>query len=168
MLEKIVNLYGIDYLVREDGKIFSTHRFDKNGNPREIKQRLNPDGYLAITVGVENNRKSKTVHKIVADAFLPSSDKSLEVDHIDNNRLNNNLSNLQRLTHSENASKIPFERRSKCRKGSRNGRAILNEQDAIKIRQKYEEGYTIMDIAKMYGRGWTTISHVIKGETWAD
>lgn len=166
MKEKVINLYGIDYLVREDGKIFSTNRFDKNGKPKEIKQRLNPDGYLVVTVGVTNKRRVKPVHKIVADAFIPNFDKRFEIDHINDDRLDNNLSNLQWVTHSVNASKIPFERRSECRKGSRNGRAILNEQDVIKIRYMYENGMTIMQIAKIFGRGWTTISHVIRGETW--
>ena len=93
MLQKILNIYGVDYLVREDGKIFSTKKFDKDGNPKEIKQRLNLDGYYIVTVGDYKKRHTRTVHKIVADAFIPTEDKNLEIDHIDDNRLNNNLSN---------------------------------------------------------------------------
>ena len=168
MQEKIINLYGINYLVREDGKIYSTCKFDDSGNPIEIKQRLNPDGYYTITVGLTHNRRTRTVHKIVADAFIPTTDKTLEVDHKDDNRLNNHLSNLQWISHAQNVSKIPFERKSACRKGSKNGRAKLNEQDAEIIRKMYKDGMTIMEIAKRFERGWTTISHVIKGETWTN
>lgn len=168
MKEKIINLYGMNYLVREDGKIFSTNKFDENGNPVEIKQRLNPDGYLTITIGLTHIRRSRTVHKIIADAFIPTNDKTLEVDHIDNNRLNNHLSNLQWITHAENVSKIPFERKSNARRGSKNGRAKLNEQDITVIRRMYKDGMNIMQIAKEFKCGWTTISHVVKGETWVN
>lgn len=166
MLQKILNIYGVDYLVREDGKIFSTKKFDKDGNPKEIKQRLNLDGYYTVTVGDYKKRHTRTVHKIVADAFIPTEDKNLEIDHIDDNRLNNNLSNLQWLTHADNVSKIPFERKSACRKGSRNGRAKLNEQDAIDIRRMFNYGYTKAELSRMFNCGWTTIQHVIKNDTW--
>ena len=166
MREKITNICGINYLVREDGRIFSTHRFDKDGNPKEIKQRLNPDGYYSISVGKQESRSQKTVHKIVADTFIPSNDKSLEVDHKDNDRTHNELSNLQRITHAENVKKIPIERRSECRKGSKNGRAKLCEQDVKSIRRMFVEGYTKAELARQFNCGWTTIQHIIKGDTW--
>lgn len=166
MLEKIINLNGVDYLVRTDGKIFSTKKFNKDGSPIEIKQRLDHDGYYVITCGSDKQRSVKRVHRLLAEMFIPNDDKSLEVDHKDNNRLNNDISNLQWITHADNVSKIPFEIKSKCRKGERNGRAILNEEDIIVIRRMYKDGMSVMEIAREFGRGWTTINHVIKGETW--
>ena len=91
MKEKIVNYYGINYLIREDGKIFSTNRYDKDGHPKEIKQRLDKYGYLVVTLGSELNRKCKTVHRIIAETFIPNSDNNLEIDHKDDDKHNNNL-----------------------------------------------------------------------------
>jgi hypothetical protein len=44
----------------------------------------------------------KSVHKIVAEAYIPNPNKLNEIDHIDDNKLNNNSNNLQWITHKEN------------------------------------------------------------------
>lgn len=168
MKEKIVNYFGLNYLIREDGKIFSTNRFDKNGNPKEIKQRFDRYGYLVVTLGIESKRKCRTVHKIIAETFIPNNDRNLEIDHIDDNKCNNNLSNLQWITHFENVSKIPFERRSKSRKGSKNGMAKLNEMKVKNIRQLYLDGYSIKEIAQKYDCSYTNISAIVKGKIWKE
>lgn len=166
MKEKIVNLNGIDYLVREDGKIFSTNRLNKDGTPKEIKQRLDKYGYYVITYGTENNRKCKTVHRIIGETFMPNDDENLEIDHIDNNKLNNNLSNLQWVTHHDNASKIPFERRSICRKGSKNGRAKLNEQMVSEIRRMYKNGVSKKQICSQYPCSFSNLDNIINYKSW--
>ena len=60
--------------------------------------------YAAISLNIGG----KYIHKIVANAFLgekPSSDEKWVVDHIDENRMNNNIDNLQWLTNSNNLQK---------------------------------------------------------------
>lgn len=166
MKEKIVNYYGINYLIREDGKIFSTNRYDKDGHPKEIKQRLDKYGYLVVTLGSELNRKCKTVHRIIAETFIPNSDNNLEIDHKDDDKHNNNLSNLQWISHFENASKIPFERRSKCRKGSLNGRAKLDEEKVKRIRQLYEEDYSVKELAQIFDCSDTNIYAIVNNKIW--
>lgn len=75
---------------------------------RILKGRLGTTGYF--TVGLYKDKKQKThkVHKLVAIAFLghePNGFNGLIVDHLDNNRLNNKLENLQLITTRENNSK---------------------------------------------------------------
>jgi hypothetical protein len=64
-------------------------------------------GYRKFTLSKNFIKKTIEVHQLVAIAFLnhTPNGKKIVVDHIDNNRLNNRLDNLQLITHRENVSK---------------------------------------------------------------
>ncbi len=84
-----------------------------------------------------NNKKIKTypIHRLVAEAFLPNWDKSLQVNHIDGNKANNKVSNLEMCTQSQNI-KHAFEMKlmnaNHC-KGERNYRANFTNEQALEI-----------------------------------
>ena len=128
---------------------------------------MTKDGYMAITVGKTGFRKQKKVHRIIAEAFIPNPNHLPEVDHIDDNKLNNNVSNLQWISGFDNKAKIPFERRSACRTGSKNGNAKLSENDVVEIRRLYQKDhYNVSQLSEMFHCGWTTIKHIIDRDTW--
>ena len=92
--------------VSDHGRIKVTNNYnDKVKYPSLSLTGGHPDRrYLAIS----HNFGGKYVHKIVANNFLPPSPVTEDkwcVDHIDNDRLNNHVSNLQWLTHGENIKK---------------------------------------------------------------
>jgi len=72
-----------------------------------IKYQRIKQGYYCVKLRVNGKTKYCRTHQLIAMAFLnhtPNGYK-LVVDHIDNNPLNNSLSNLQVITHRENSSK---------------------------------------------------------------
>ena len=74
---------------------------------RILKPGKDTNGYLIVDLSKDSIRKNKTVHQLVAIAFLnhtPCGHK-IVVDHIDNNPSNNRLDNLQLVTTRENVSK---------------------------------------------------------------
>lgn len=68
------------------------------------KNWINTKGYEHITLTKESTGKSyrQSIHILVAEAFIPNPENKLEVNHIDGNKLNNRVDNLERCTRIEN------------------------------------------------------------------
>lgn len=81
------------YAVTSCGRIWSyrSKRFLKPGKDK--------DGYLFVMLGKGNPRK---VHRLVAEAYIPNPDNLKEVNHIDKNRQNNCLQNLEWCNRRQN------------------------------------------------------------------
>lgn len=75
------------------------YSIDKSGviinlnNDRKISQWLSSNGYYTVTLYKNNKRKNFKVHKLLANTFLNANNK--DIDHINNNKLDNRLSNLR-------------------------------------------------------------------------
>jgi hypothetical protein len=87
---------GTAYRIQSTGNVWST----------ESEQWLKPQdnkGYLEVDLKYEGYRVKAKIHRIVAMAFLPHPDPTKdEVNHIDGDRTNNDISNLEWVNHSEN------------------------------------------------------------------
>ena len=84
------------------------NRWKLKGKPRLLKMCINDRGYMVV--GLLNNGKQKTfkVHILIAMTFLnhkPDKTLNIVVDHIDCNKKNNSVSNLQLITNRQNLSK---------------------------------------------------------------
>ena len=93
---QIPNFEG--YYISKCGKVLST-RFKI---PREMKANITR-GYKRIQFRINKTGKNILVHRLLAMTFLEDYSEDLDVDHKDNNKTNNNLSNLRMATKSENA-----------------------------------------------------------------
>lgn len=165
-MEKVIELCGVEYIVDTEGKIYSTHNNGRGQYHKELHQRLNRDGYYEVTVGINKNRTTKRVSRIIAEAFIDNPLNLPEVDHKNDIRTDNRVENLQWISHEDNVAKIPFEKGSNARKGSKNGRATFTEQQVIEMRQLYTSGVTIQEISKMYNSKWSTIGNIVNKKTW--
>lgn len=158
---KVINIRGIDYKVFKDGRVFN----NKTGNI--INQRPNKDGYASFTAGAKQNRTRVKTHRVVAELFVDNPNNYDEVDHLDCNRMNPAASNLEWVTHEENI-KRAYARGSHVGRitGEKNPKACLTEEAVRNMREEYEAGAYVSDIAKKYGCAWSTADNAIKGKTW--
>lgn len=69
---------------------------------RELLQTVNLNGYATVPLSVEGKSKICSVHRLVALTYLPNPENKPQVNHIDGNKLNNDVTNLEWVTQSEN------------------------------------------------------------------
>ena len=80
---------------------------------RLIAQHANYDGYLLCSLYINGKKKGKGVHRLVALAFIENPENKSQVDHKDDNPLNNNVTNLQWATKHENMVKRQYIKNAK-------------------------------------------------------
>ena len=97
--EKYLPIEGFpDYLITSQGRVISL----KYGKMKELNQRKTYGGYMLVTLSKNGERYDKTVHRLVAQAFIPNPENKTEVNHIDEDKTNNQVSNLEWMTHKQN------------------------------------------------------------------
>ena len=84
-----------NYEVSNTGRVRRLH----SSKDRSTRDR---DGYPSVDVYQDGMRKTKRVHRLVAETFLPNPDNKPEVNHKDGNKHNNHVSNLEWVTSKEN------------------------------------------------------------------
>ena len=87
------------YWITRNGEIYS----NRSGNIVRLKDRISRSGYISATVtGDDGKRTSLGIHRLLALAYLQKKPDQTEVNHIDGNKFNNDLSNLEWCSHSAN------------------------------------------------------------------
>lgn len=85
-----------NYKISNDGKVWSNYKNDY------LKQSINHKGYYMVSLSNKNMRKGCSVHRLVAIHFIPNPENKLQVNHIDGNKKNNDINNLEWTTNKEN------------------------------------------------------------------
>jgi len=124
-----------------------------------------------------NSLKTQSVHRLVAEAFIPNPENKRTVNHIDGNKLNNHISNLEWATQSENTLhayatglKNPSNPNVNGNsQGEKHGMSKLKESDIRYIRMNCRKnGGTLIEVelAAKFGVNKGVINSVINRRTW--
>lgn len=170
-----VPVYGYEgfYEISNFGVVRSVTRFVANSGrngmwykSRVMKTVTDKDGYLTVTLQKERKVKVFKVHRLVLMSFNQETSE-LQVNHIDGNKQNNNINNLEWCTCSENI-KHAFSINLKTQKGSNNNGAKLNEEKVKQMCDLFK--YTTMtnkEIAELYDiKSDETIRKIRKRLAW--
>jgi hypothetical protein len=144
------------YAIAEDGKVWS---YPKRGNPNGKFINGITTAYGYEQVGLRKNGKTyiNKIHRLVARAFLDNTASKPHINHIDGNKINNNVSNLEWCTISENNIHAVKE-------GLRDATIKIPLKELPKIRETYRKGlYSQREIAKHYGVCQATIQDILNG-----
>lgn len=149
-----------------DGYEASSDGHIRNKNTKRVlREFVGRDGYFRTQFG----GKTRTVHRVIAMAFIPMEDGRDFVNHKDGDKRNNNVENLEWCTRSENAKHAYTHGLKKPQKGERNGRAKLSSEDVRVIKENYKRGdkdYGAKALAKRFNVAHQTICAVVSGQNW--
>jgi len=137
------------YAATEDGKVWSY------SSKKFLKPSTNRDGYLKLTLSKNGKVLTKQVHGLIAQAFIANPDNLPMVNHIDGIKDNNNVSNLEWVSHIGNM-------RHAMDAGLSKGNSTLVGEDPTQMKTMYTDGSTVEDIAKYYGCRATKVYQVLK------
>jgi hypothetical protein len=170
-LKEIVE-YGDYYEVSNMGNVRSVDRMVDNRKGvylkkgSDLKQTPSSKGYLNVGLHFDGKIKRYRVHKLVAMVFIPNPEEKPFVNHIDGNKENNCVSNLEWCTHKENV-QHSFETSLNPTKGEGNIHAKLTEHDVVEIRKLYKTGeYTHRQLAQMFNVNHSSIGTLLRGKSW--
>lgn len=85
-----------NYLITEDGDVFNKK------TKKQLKPRLNNKGYLIFDLYKNNKRYQKLSHRLVAETYIKNEFNYAVVNHLDFNKINNNVKNLEWCTQKQN------------------------------------------------------------------
>ena len=86
------------YMISNKGNVYSVRRRDSRGikcGGRILKPRYSGNGYLQVDLRNNGKRKTKYIHRLVTEAFIPNPESLPQINHIDEVKDNNNVENLE-------------------------------------------------------------------------
>lgn len=120
-----------NYAIDEDGRVLSHY---KNGY---MKTKIDKDGYTTICLVTNNGKRSSFgIHRLLMVTFKPCDDMD---NHIDGNKKNNSLSNLEWVTNSENIHLVHVDGLTNTI-GEHHRKARITDAEAAQIISMLKEG----------------------------
>lgn len=89
------------YEVSNTGRVRSLN-YMRTGKVRELKPETNSGGYLYVRLCRDGKVKSRYVHQLVIEAFVGPRPEGYEINHINEDKRNNSVENLEYSTHRDN------------------------------------------------------------------
>ena len=168
-MEVWVDIDGYEgrYQVSSAGRVMTVERFKTDGRFQPAKLRkteFDKDGYEFVILFKDGKYKRHSVHVLVATAFIPNPEKKPQVNHLDGNKRNNDVSNLEWVTGSENIRHAIRTGLSTFKKGDNNSTCKLKDKDVQQIKVLRQNGLNYYQIAEKYGVSFGHIGRIIRGE----
>lgn len=166
------------YEVSNFGRIKSLDRYiPQRNNSRALRkgkilsQSVIKGGYLRVPLAKNKIHEMCLVHRIVAKAFIPNPQNFKEVNHIDGNKQNNCVNNLEWCSRSENVKHAFDIGLARKRKGELSHRAKFTKSEIEYIRAVYiprNKQYGARALSRRFNVARTTIERILRNQTYQD
>jgi hypothetical protein len=165
------------YKVSNYGNV-KTYNWRNSKREAILKPAKTKDGYLQVALQKDGKLKSFKVHRLVALTFLDNPENKPQVNHIDCDKTNNKITNLEWVTAKENTAHsikmgtFSFQSSAKSinrfiKRGELNGGALLTDLKVKEIRSKFvPRKYTRKMLALEYNVKESTIKDVLSKKSW--
>lgn len=165
----VINKFFIDNEIWKNIKDFPGYQISTFGRVRSFKsgeekflyKKIEPNGYVRVCLFNNGKRKYLMVHRLVCINFMKNPENKPNVNHIDNNTLNNRLDNLEWCTQSENIIHSIKQGRFNNPKGEKCSWTKITDKQVKEIRDLENNGVkTRKQLAEIYNVSLTTIQKI--------
>lgn len=153
---------GEHYEISNKGKVRSV-RFDRL---LTISMPSSDKKYPRVFFSSKGKRKTYSVHRLLALAFIPNPDNKPEVNHKDGDKNNFDLDNLEWSTYTENIQHA-YNTQLKPKPYGNKSAAKLDEDKVREIRRLHSTGeYSHSQLGKLFDIGKRNITQIVNYRTW--
>ena len=155
------------YRVSNSGEIYSIRK--NNKKILKMKHWLDKDGYHTVKLCKNKKQKQYRVHRLVAEMFVENTNNLPQVNHLDGNKDNNNVLNLEWITLRNNI--IHGYKIGLYRTGSKRCNSKLEEHEIKWIRENYIKGsreYGSRPLARKFNVTKTCIYYIVNNVTYRE
>jgi len=148
------------YFITEDGKVF------RNG--KELTGGITPKGYKKTIMSIDGKQYTVSTHKLVAECYIPNPNNLPQINHIDGNKLNNKVDNLEWVTNQQNSNHRD-NILNKKNIGENCGMSKLTEKDVIWIRKNHQPRhyqFGTKPMSKTLNVSESTIRVILQNKRW--
>lgn len=150
----MISSVSANYAVGDNGEVISLLKGWKVLKP------FNMGSYFKVEIEGRNI----AVHHLVLETFDRTRPEGLVANHIDGDKLNNSLNNLEWVTASYNTQHA-FDNGLATAVGVNNKQATLSDSQVLKVLSLYQAGETISNLSRQFNVSRRAIAKWIKGET---
>lgn len=146
------------YTVSNYGNVFNVIKNKK------LSSCINTGGYPCVSLTMKPKNIFVTVHKLVAHEFIGKRPEGYQINHIDGNKINNCVENLEYVTPAQNIKHAV--KNGLTPKGEKASGAKISDKKAIEIRKVYAQVKSMTRISEMFNLSRPAIRQLIYGQTW--
>ena len=149
-----------NYYITDDGKVWSERA------QKYLSFQYDKNGYVKVQMRSTDNKSHRySIHRLVLENFKPVENmENLQVNHIDGNKKNNNLTNLEWTTSEEN---IRHAIDNNLR-ATINGASKLTPEQVIEIYRRATNGERNIDLGKEFNIHHDQVGRIKNKKSWKE
>lgn len=159
------------YMISNMGKVMSLPRKGTQVSVPKLRAlSLNHDGYVKVRLIYKGKDETHRVHRLVAEAFIPNHEGKETINHIDGNKENNCVDNLEWADRHEQMEHAYKNNLKKPMKGENNPWSKLTAEQVEAIRKEYvprSREFGTVALGRKYGVNNATIGLIVRGVSYA-
>lgn len=140
-------------------------RYYPESHPYKFK---NYKGYIQTYLYKDGKRKTTTIHRLIAQAFIPNPENKDQINHKNGIKDDNRIENIEWCNQSENMRHAFDTGLKEGMPGEKNGRATLSQEAVDLIKSRYNSGEKITDISRELNINLGKLRTILYGFSWKE